>query len=209
MHIAVVVITKKCAGRFAFLPPQYSVLTNQTDRKKLTVYDPVLFEFRTLTPADGMALHRLVRDCPPLDQNSLYCNLLQCSHFQNSSIAAFSNGELLGSVTGYCIPGRADTLFVWQVAVHPSARGRGLARTMLNNLLIRMAPQGIRYIETSITPGNEASLRLFTGFATEQHAAMVRSVLFEQLLHFEGAHETEYLFRIGPFAAANGSDTQN
>jgi L-2,4-diaminobutyric acid acetyltransferase len=189
--------------------PQHSVLTNQTDRKKLAVHDPVPFEFRILAPADGMALHQLVRACPPLDPNSLYCNLLQCSHFQNTSIAAFSNGDLLGSVTGYCIPGRADTLFVWQVAVHPSVRGQGLARTMLRNLLERMATQGIRFIETSITPGNQASLKLFSGFAAEQHADMVRSVLFEKALHFEGAHETEYLFRIGPFAAANGSHIQD
>jgi L-2,4-diaminobutyric acid acetyltransferase len=181
---------------------QHSVLTNQTDRKKLAVHDPVPFEFRTLAPADGMALHRLVRACPPLDPNSLYCNLLQCSHFRHTSIAAFSNGDLLGSITGYCIPERADTLFVWQVAVHPSARGQGLARTMLRNLLERMAKQGIRYFETSITPGNEASWKLFSGFAAEQHADMVRSVMFEHALHFAGEHETEYLFRIGPFASA-------
>lgn len=156
-----------------------------------------------------MALQRLVHICSPLDPNSPYCNLLQCSHFQSTSIGAIKNGDLVGSVTGYAIPERSDTLFVWQVAVHPSARGHGLARTMLRNLLKRMTPQGIRYIETSITPGNEASLRLFKGFATEQQADMVRSVMFEQALHFEGAHETEYLFRIGPFAAASGSHTQD
>jgi L-2,4-diaminobutyric acid acetyltransferase len=188
--------------------PHY-VLTNQTDRENLAVHEPVPFEFRTLAPTDGMALHRLVHDCPPLDPNSTYCNMLQCSHFQNTSIAAIRGGDLVGSVTGYSIPDRPDTLFIWQVAVHPSARGQGLARAMLRNLLKRMATQGIRYIETSITPGNEASLRLFTGFATEHHADMVRSVLFEQALHFEGAHETEYLFRIGPFAAAGGSHTQD
>ncbi len=124
-------------------------------------------------------------------------------------MAAISNGDLVGSVTGYAVPDRPDTLFVWQVAVHPSARGRGLARTMLRNLMKRTATQGIRYIETSITPGNEASLKLFTGFATEQHTDMVRSVMFEQALHFEGAHETEDLFRIGPFAAESGSHLQD
>jgi L-2,4-diaminobutyric acid acetyltransferase len=188
--------------------PHY-VLTNQTDKENLAVHDPVAFIFRPLAPTDGMALHRLVHACPPLDSNSTYCNMLQCSHFQNSSIAAIRGDDLVGSVTGYFIPERPDTLFVWQVAVHPSARGQGLARTMLRNLLKRMATQGIRCIETSITPGNKASLRLFTGFATEQHAEMVRSVMFEQALHFEGAHETEYLFRIGPFAAASGSHTQD
>jgi L-2,4-diaminobutyric acid acetyltransferase len=152
-----------------------------------------------------MALHRLVRACPPLDPNSSYCNLLQCSHFQSTSIAATHAGELAGSVTAYRIPDRPDTLFIWQVAVHPSARGRGLARAMLRNLLERMKPLGIRYIETSITPGNAASLKLFAGFAAEQLAVMTRSVMFDRELHFEGAHETEDLFRIGPFRAATSA----
>jgi len=148
-----------------------------------------------------MALHRLVGDCPPLDPNSSYCNLLQCSHFGATSIAAIRDDDLVGSVTGYRIPGRLDTLFIWQVAVHPVARGHGLARTMLRNLLARPELQDIRFIETSITPDNEASWRLFTGFATELHADMARSVMFEQTLHFQGLHDTEYLLRIGPLNA--------
>lgn len=145
-----------------------------------------------------MALHTLVRDCPPLDTNSSYCNLLQCSHFQDTSIAATCDGEVLGSVTGYRIPDRPDTLFIWQVAVHPKARGQGLARRMLCKLHDRLSKLGVRFIETSITPDNTASWRLFTGFATEQEAEMQRSVMFEQSLHFQNAHDTEYLLRIGP-----------
>lgn len=146
-----------------------------------------------------MALHRLVAACPPLDPNSSYCNLLQCSHFGATSIAAIRNGELCGSVTAYRVPDHPETLFVWQVAVHPQARGQGLARTMLRELLAQLS--GVRFIETSITPDNEASWRLFTGFAAELHAETVRSVMFEKTQHFQGAHETEYLLRIGPLAA--------
>lgn len=113
-------------------------------------------------------------------------------------MAAVDGDELLGSVTGYRIPERRDTLFIWQVAVHPKARGQGLARTMLRKLAAQTVLQGVRFIETSITPGNAASWRLFTGFATEHHADMVRSVMFEQVTHFHGAHETEHLVRIGP-----------
>jgi len=148
-----------------------------------------------------MPLHRLVQACAPLDQNSSYCNLLQCSHFKDTSIAAIHNGTLVGCVTGYSIPNRPDTLFIWQVAVHHSARGKGLARTMLRNLYRRLASQGIQFIETSITPDNEASWRLFAGFATEHHAKTVRSVMFDHTLHFQGEHDTEHLLRIGPLGA--------
>jgi L-2,4-diaminobutyric acid acetyltransferase len=183
-------------------------LNNQSNSEKLAVHDPVPFRIRSLETTVGMTLHRFVHACFPLDPNSPYCNLLQCSHFQSTSVAAINAGDLVGSVTGYRIPDRPDTLFIWQVAVHPEERGKGLARTMLHDLLKRMARQGIRFIETTITPGNEASWKLFTGFAAEQNADLVRSVMFDQESHFEGVHETEYLFRIGPFEIPSGKHTK-
>ncbi len=39
---------------------------------------------------DGEEVWRLIRDCGPLDDNSLYCNLLQCDHFSDSCVADVS-----------------------------------------------------------------------------------------------------------------------
>ena len=36
---------------------------------------------RVPTAEDGSAIWELVRSCKPLDENSMYCNLLQCDHF--------------------------------------------------------------------------------------------------------------------------------
>lgn len=155
-------------------------------------------ELSPLTPEDGAALHRLVGLCPPLDGNSLYCNLLQCAHFGATSMAARRHGELLGSVTGHRLPDRPDTLFVWQVAVHPAARGQSLGRRLLGTLVAQPALADIRFIETTITPDNQASWRLFEGFATEHAADQQRSVMFDRERHFGGRHETEHLLRIGP-----------
>jgi len=156
-----------------------------------------------------MALHRLVRDCPPLDPNSSYCNLLQCSHFKSTSIAALHQDQLVGSVTAYRPPAQPDTLFVWQVAVHASMRGQGLAREMLRRLFARTATEGVRFVETSITSDNEASQRLFAGFAAEQQAEMQRTVMFDRAAHFEGQHDTEYLYRIGPIEGAAASPSMD
>jgi hypothetical protein len=38
--------------------------------------------------ADGPALHALVEQCPPLDPNSRYCNLLQITHFAGTAVVA-------------------------------------------------------------------------------------------------------------------------
>ncbi|MDA3870409.1 MAG: diaminobutyrate acetyltransferase, partial [Gammaproteobacteria bacterium] len=88
-------------------------------------------ELRKPISTDGAAVHRLISQCPPLDTNSMYCNLLQCTHFADTSVAAVQENELVGFVSGYIVPQRADTLFVWQVAVGDKARGQGLAGRML------------------------------------------------------------------------------
>lgn len=155
---------------------------------------------RRPTPEDGAALHNLVERCPPLDTNSRYCNLLQVSHFRDTAIVAEQNGQLAGFVSGYRIPDREDVLFVWQVGVAPEGRGQGLAPRMLLSLLERHAD--VRYLETTVTPGNEASAAVFQKVADTLDARLTRSVLFESGTHFDGEHDEEVLFRIGPFSAA-------
>jgi L-2,4-diaminobutyric acid acetyltransferase len=81
-----------------------------------------------LMPPDNTLGHQvaeLVNRCPPLDTNSTYCNLLQCHHFANTSCAALTpNKRLVGFVSGYIVPQAPDTLFIWQVAVDHSQRGK-------------------------------------------------------------------------------------
>jgi len=153
--------------------------------------------------SDGIQVHRLVAGCPPLDTNSAYCNLLQCSHFADTSIIAKQNNACMGFVSGYLIPTRPDTIFVWQVAVSSAARGRGLASRMLQALLQSEACRGVRYLETTITPDNEASIALFGKLAQSLGAGMEESVAFDQDNHFHDEQATEHLFRIGPFTPTN------
>ncbi|WP_105103093.1 diaminobutyrate acetyltransferase [Microbulbifer pacificus] len=154
---------------------------------------------------DGAAVHRLIGNCPPLDTNSLYCNLLQASHFSTTSVAAElsggeRDGDLAGFISGYLIPERPDTLFIWQVAVAEHGRGMGLAGRMLREILARPVCTQVRFLETTITPGNDASWALFRGLARKLNANCCDSVLFDRERHFNGQHDSEMLLRIGPFA---------
>ena len=156
-------------------------------------------ELRTPTADLGAAVAQLIRECPPLDPNSTYCNLLQCSHFAGTSVAAMRQGELIGFISGYRIPGQPDTLFIWQVAVSGKARGKALATRMLEHILTRQNSQSITHLETSITPDNQASWALFKGLAKRLDTSITSSVLFDKERHFLGAHDSELLVRIGPF----------
>jgi L-2,4-diaminobutyric acid acetyltransferase len=148
---------------------------------------------------DGAGVHQLIADCPPLDTNSLYCNLLQVSHFRHTSVVAELDDRLVGAISGYLIPERPDTLFIWQVAVGSAARGQGLALRMLNHIVDRPACRDVRFMETTITEDNAASWGLFRKFADKRDAPLDSETGFDRERHFGGQHATEMLVRIGPF----------
>ena len=155
--------------------------------------------FRMPSLEDGMAVNRLVASCPPLDPNSSYCNILQCGHFSATSVAAEVQGELVGFISGYRVPDRPDTLFIWQVAVGEKARGCGLASKMLAEILARPESAGVSFMETTITEDNKASWALFEGFAKKANADCQSSLWLDETQHFDGEHASEMLVRIGPF----------
>lgn len=167
-----------------------SVLSNQ-----------ISIEFSRPTSEDGYAVNRLIAECAPLDTNSVYCNLLQCSHFSQTSICAKNVGQLAGFTSGYRLPASPNTLFIWQVAVSQSFRGRGLATQMLHELLRSPDCQNVEYLETTITDSNDASWTLFLKLARHLSAATETSEMYESKKHFKGQHETEKLIRIGPLTS--------
>ncbi|MFI2614374.1 diaminobutyrate acetyltransferase [Streptomyces sp. NPDC018584] len=150
--------------------------------------------------ADGAAIWRIARDSKVLDLNSSYSYLLWCRDFAATSVVARgADGEPAGFITGYIRPERPDTLVVWQVAVDHGQRGRGLAGALLDGLTSKVAAErGLASVETTITPGNTASERLFTSYARRHGAQVEREVLFDAGLFPDGGHEPEVLYRIGP-----------
>lgn len=158
---------------------------------------PDVLQFRRPGKADGPAIHRLIADCPPLDLNSVYTYLLLAEHFGETCLVASDDEAPLGFISAYFPPGRPDVLFVWQVAVHPRARGRRLGQRMLRRLLTRMGERHVRYIETTVGPGNAASRRMFGGLAARLDVPIRESSMFDRHL-FGDSHEAEPLLRIGP-----------
>jgi L-2,4-diaminobutyric acid acetyltransferase len=149
---------------------------------------------------DGANVARLVRASGALDTNSLYCNLLQCTHFAGTCVLAERDGAPLGWVSGYVPPMQPDTFFVWQVCTSPEARGLGLAQAMIAELLARPALSGIRHVECSITRENTASWRFFESIARRLQAPMRSEELFDRDLHLDGSHASERRVILGPFA---------
>ena len=171
---------------------QESNASQERPRKKLTIRNP--------KPTDAISVHNLIRASAFVDDNSPYLYLLVCSHFAQTSVVAERNGEAVGVITGYIPPAQADTLFVWQVAVDPMMRRRGLARAMLKSMLLGDACKNVSHIDTTVTEDNAASRKLFTSFAAKLDCPLEESVLFDRREHFLNLHDSEYLLRLGPFS---------
>jgi len=154
--------------------------------------------FREPTVEDGPSIYDLVTRSKPLDVNSRYLYLLQCSHFANTCAVAESDGSVQAFVSAYVRPDQPDRLFVWQVAVDASLRGQGVAGRLLAHLLARFHLAGISYVEATVNPSNNASRNLFASLARKHGCEMAESMLFEAELFGTDAHEAEILLCVGP-----------
>jgi L-2,4-diaminobutyric acid acetyltransferase len=139
----------------------------------------------------------------------MYCNLLQSTHFSNTSVTAIDNNNVVGFISGYIIPDKPTTLFIWQVAVHETSRGQGLAGSMLKNILDRQSCHHVNYIETTITQSNEASWALFESLARQLDTEIKKSSMFDRNKHFDNQHETELLAQLGPFNLSQPMQANN
>lgn len=142
--------------------------------------------------SDGGHMWRLARDSGALDLNTSYAYLLFARDFADTCRVAVVDGEVVGFVLGYRRPTEPETLFVWQIAVDPSQRGKQLAGRLLTSVAA-----GARFVEASITADNTASQRLFERFARDQGAELTRGE-FLAASDFPDGHDAEGLVRIGP-----------
>ncbi len=155
------------------------------------------WKIRPPDATDGVRVNGLIASCPPLDKNSLYCNVLQVAHFsKTSALAERANGEICGFVSGYLLPDSTRTLFIWQVAVSESSRGSGLASLLIRHILARPDCAQVTQIQTTVTASNQASRAMFEKLANALGGTYGWSNGFDRKQHLGGAHETEELLTI-------------
>ncbi|APE44473.1 diaminobutyrate acetyltransferase [Sulfitobacter alexandrii] len=165
-------------------------MQNETEARK-----DIAVTLRKPEADDGAAIWELVRDCKPLDENSIYANVIQADHFRDTCVLAEVDGEIIGWISGHMIPNE-DAFFVWQVAVSPKARGLGLGKKMLNELINRDETEDATELKTTITKDNDASWGLFRSFARQIGGTLDDEPHFERDTHFGGAQATEHLVTI-------------
>ncbi|HIS29672.1 MAG TPA: diaminobutyrate acetyltransferase [Candidatus Avamphibacillus intestinigallinarum] len=167
--------------------------------KANTETDQNLGIFRKPTLEDGAQVWELVKSTGVLDLNSSYQYLMWCQYFSDTSVVVEQNGKIVGFISGFTNPKQTNTLFVWQVAVHESQRGKGLATKMLHYILDQDACKTINYVEATISPSNIPSQKLFQGLARDLNTDIKVSDCFKASDFPETGHEDEDSHLIGPF----------
>src|SRR6056297_105531 len=152
--------------------------------------------FRKPLREDGAAIWDLIASCHPLDENSMYCNLIQCDHFRDTCILAEMDGVPVGWISAYVMPSDEETLFVWQVAVSEQARGQGLGSRMLKVLTEREECESVSRLQTTITLSNDASWALFGKFSKAIGGKLKSQPHYTREDHFDGRHATEHMVTI-------------
>ncbi len=197
--------------------------------------------------SDGIYLYDLVSQCPPLDLNSKYVYHLVAAHFKDTSVVVRPHSlaekdqnnpqnqqalsgpaqkKPVGFISAYCLPSvsceegetKGNILFIWQVALLPEYRGRGLAAQMVEHLLQRECLKNTQYIHTTISPSNRSSENLFLRLAQRLKAPVCKEEFLNEQDFIvpafngddeknknkngpeknESGHEKEILYKIGP-----------
>lgn len=148
--------------------------------------------------SDAPALWNLARMSGTLDLNSRYFYLIFCRHFYETSVVAQDASGIVGFACAYRVPASDESLFIWQIAVHPDRRKAGIATAILRFLTEVGRRSNIRYFQASITPSNEASRNLFARWADGMGCPCEESVLFPRECFGDDKHAEEVLFQIGP-----------
>lgn len=153
--------------------------------------------FEKPTVEDGAAMWELVNQST-LDQNSAYKYIMMCEFFAETCVVAKEGDKLVGFVTAFIPPERQDVVFIWQVGVDSSQRGKGLASKLLHELVERQGCNDVEYVEATVTPSNKASQALFRRLARSYDTECQVSECFSEDLFPGEQHEEELTFRIGP-----------
>ncbi|WP_147802200.1 diaminobutyrate acetyltransferase [Alkalicoccus halolimnae] len=161
---------------------------------------PVLENFSLEQPAkeDGQEMWALAKRTS-LDVNSAYKYIMMAEYFSETCVSAKVDGKVVGFITAFIQPEHREVIFVWQVGVDSSQRGRGLAYKMLDELMNRESTKDVLYLEATITKDNTASQALFKKLAKERKTSCTVKETFPAEVFPGQQGEAEFTYRIGPF----------
>ncbi len=166
----------------------------------MTTSDPAIGPIQIRTPRadEGAGMWQVAKATGTLDLNSSYLYLLLARDFADTCVVALADDRVIGFASGYRRPIAPDVVFLWQIGIHPDAQGKGLGKRLVSAFLQQPGAVDARWLETTISPSNTASQRLFHAMARTLQVDCTPSPCFAAEDFPDTGHEAELLHRIGP-----------
>jgi L-2,4-diaminobutyric acid acetyltransferase len=112
---------------------------------------------------DASSVYKVVKNCIPLDLNSVYSYSLLGLFFHDTCFVAVLNNSIIGFVSGFITP-TCKSYFLWQIGVLPEYRNSKIALLLLENILKTAKKNLCKKIKLTIDPKNIKSKNLFQKF---------------------------------------------
>ena len=154
-------------------------------------------ELRTPEIEDARESFRIARNEPNIDANTEYYYMIWYRDFSETSLVAVSEGKQIGYLTAFISPKNPDTLFIWQIATMPHHGVPNLGIKMMTHVVDKAKRKGVEYVEATVSPDNRPINYVMRLLAKRLAANYSTSMLFNPDA-FEGSHEAELMYRIGP-----------
>lgn len=157
-----------------------------------------LMTLRKAVASDGKHMWQCAKDTQILDPNSGYMYNLYCRQFADSCLVAVNDkDEMVGYVVAHHLPKKTDTLFVWQIGVHPDYQHGGIGIAMLSALVEDVEAS---FLQASVTPSNAKGNNLFQKYAKSHQSEFTRTKDWMGDADFSEAEPkpAEHLYDIGP-----------
>lgn len=123
---------------------------------------------RRVIEADAGLLYALATKCPPLDAHTPYTYWFVCRYFHHCSFIL----EVNGVPAGYVMAVKTDDcVFLWQIGLLPSIRGKGYAQVMIDRVMRCAAILGLP-VQMSMLADNLVSKNAFRKYCQLAHVGM-------------------------------------
>jgi len=130
---------------------------------------------RRCTGSDAEAVRAFVATCPPLTVHTAYTYWTTFRYLGSACYVLEDGADIVAYISALVDTTFPGVVFVWQIAVAPSMRGRRTATRLLDAVAEVAIARGSNRMQYTVEPANAASLRVFERYA-QRRGTRVRKI---------------------------------
>jgi diaminobutyrate acetyltransferase len=123
---------------------------------------------RNVCASDVSEIRKLVKACEPLTLHTAITYGVLFRSFPDTCFVVETSGQLSGFISSIRGTAHPEAIYVWQIGVIPSERGKGLSFQLIDSVAIAARRIGCSLLQVGIEPSNDQSLSVFRAYARKK-----------------------------------------